>query len=319
MQDERKHTGGGKRPVVKLYLRPDAVTIQANACSLTATDIRALAELTEYGKELNMVIDFHTHTFPDALAPKTIARLEEVGGIKAHTDGTLAGLKTSMKEAGVDYSVVLPVVTKPKQFRTVNTYAAEITEKEGIISFGGIHPETENYRDELKEIKALGLKGIKLHPDYQNTFIDDEKYIRIIDFAAELSLITVIHAGMDIGLPDPVHCPPERSLRLLQSLECDHAKIVFAHTGGYAQWDGVEEYLVGKNIWLDISYTLHLIGEDQFIRIVRDHGADRIPFATDSPWGGQKETLERFRNLPLTEEEKDRILYRNALDLLDMN
>lgn len=266
-----------------------------------------------------MIIDFHTHTFPDVMAAATIARLEEVGKISAHTDGTLAGLKRSMKEAGVSLSVVLPVVTKPKQFKTINTYAAEITGKDGIISFGGIHPDAEDYREELRTIRDLGLKGIKLHPDYQNTFIDDEKYVRIIDYAAELSLITVIHAGIDIGLPHPVHCPPGRSLKMLEKIDCAHAKIVLAHTGGYSQWDEVEEYLVGKSVWLDISYSLHLIGEEQFVRIVRDHGADRILFATDSPWGGQKETIENFLKMPLTEEEKERIFSVNALELLGMN
>lgn len=266
-----------------------------------------------------MVIDFHTHTFPDAMAPKTIAGLEKAGGIQAHTDGTLGGLRESMRRAGIDWSVVLPVVTKPHQFHTINKVAAEITGRDGIISFGGIHPDTEDYKGELKTIKELSLKGIKLHPDYQKTFIDDEKYVRIIDYAAELSLITVIHAGIDIGLPSPVHCPPERTARMLKSLDAEHAEIVLAHTGGYDQWDEVEEYLVGKPVYMDISYSLHRIGEEQFIRIVRDHGADRMLFATDSPWGGQKETLEMFCGLPLTEEEKDRILYQNALRLLGMD
>jgi len=165
-----------------------------------------------------MVIDFHTHIFPEAIAPRTIAHLEEVGHMKASTDGTLKGLKESMRSSGIDLSVVLPVVTKPKQFHTVNTYAAQITGKEGILSFGGIHPDSEDYRGELDTIKALGLKGIKLHPDYQNTFIDDARYLQIIDYASELGLIVVIHAGIDIGLPEPVHCPPERTAKFLEQL-----------------------------------------------------------------------------------------------------
>ncbi len=88
-----------------------------------------------------MIIDFHTHVFPDAIAQRTIAHLEDKGGMKAHIEGTLTGLKCSMKRAGIDYSVVLPVVTKPSQFESVNRYAAEINGKEGIFSFGGIHPD----------------------------------------------------------------------------------------------------------------------------------------------------------------------------------
>ncbi|MBO5198367.1 MAG: amidohydrolase family protein [Lachnospiraceae bacterium] len=265
-----------------------------------------------------MVIDFHTHTFPDAMAAKTIAGLEAAGNVKAYTDGTVSGLKASMREAGIDLSVILPVVTKPKQFHTINTVAAEITGRDGILSFGGIHPDSEDYKGELRTIKELGLKGIKLHPDYQKTFIDDERYVRILDYAAELSLIAVIHAGLDIGLPDPVHCPPDRAANLLKQLDTANTKIVFAHVGGYDRWDAVEEYLVGKNIWFDISYSLHKIGEEQFLRIVNNHGTDKILFATDSPWGGQKETLERFQKLPLSQEKKERILYKNAMQLLEI-
>ncbi|HKL98568.1 MAG TPA: amidohydrolase family protein, partial [Mobilitalea sp.] len=142
-----------------------------------------------------MIIDFHAHIFPDRIAKKTIEFLETKGHIKAFTDGTLEGLKRSMKENNIDRSVVLPVVTRPEQFESVNTYAAEITGREGIISFGGIHPDTEDYKDKLLRIKELGLIGIKLHPDYQKTFIDDPKMIRIIDYATELGLIVIIHAG----------------------------------------------------------------------------------------------------------------------------
>ena len=263
-----------------------------------------------------MVIDFHTHIFPDRIAEKTIAKLEEVGNIRAFADGTLNGLKRSMKENDITMSVILPVVTKPSQFDTVNAFATEITGKDGIISFGGIHPDSEDYKDKLDEIKKMGLLGIKLHPDYQETFIDDPKMVRIIRYACEIGLIVVIHAGIDIGLPDPVHCPPERTANMLNQIDCLDAKIVLAHMGGYGMWDEVEEYLVGKNVWFDTSYTLGMIPDDQFGRIVKNHGADRILFATDSPWGGQKETYDNLMKLDFTGEELERILYRNALDLL---
>jgi predicted TIM-barrel fold metal-dependent hydrolase len=265
-----------------------------------------------------MVIDFHTHIFPDSIAERTIKFLEEEGNVKAFTDGTLDGLKSSMKEHNIDISVILPVITKPAQFDTVNAFAAEITGREGIISFGGIHPDTEDYREKLDRIKEIGLLGIKLHPDYQKTFIDDPKQVRIIQYAVKLGLIVLIHAGIDIGLPEPVHCPPKRTADMLSQIEGEDAKIVLAHMGGYALWDDVEEYLVGGNIWLDTSYTLGKIKDEQFVRIVNNHGADRILFATDSPWGGQKETMEHFRRLDFTEEESERILCRNAMGLLGL-
>lgn len=265
-----------------------------------------------------MVIDFHTHIFPDKIAERTVAKLESVGSIKAFTDGTLSGLKSSMKDNHIDLSVVLPVVTKPEQFDSVNSFAAEITGKEGIISFGGIHPDMEDYKEKLNEIMRLGLKGIKLHPDYQVTYIDDPKMVRIIHYATEIGLIVLIHAGLDIGLPDPIHCPPDKSAVMLAQIDKQDAKIILAHTGGYNQWDEVEEFLVGKNIYLDTAYSLGHIKDEQFIRIVKNHGADRIVFATDSPWGGQKETFDYLQKLDLSKEELERILHINAEELLGL-
>jgi len=265
-----------------------------------------------------MVIDFHTHIFPDKIAEKTIKALEGIGKVKAFTDGTLNGLRRSMKESNIDFTVVLPVITKPAQFEAVNTFAAEITGKEGIISLGGIHPDVEDYREKLDIIKGFGLLGIKLHPAYQDTYIDDPKQVQIIRYATEIGLIVVIHAGLDIGLPDPVHCTPQRSANMLSQIDNPNAKIIFAHMGGYDCWDEVEEYLVGQQVWFDTSFTLGKMSDEQFVRIVKNHGADRILFATDSPWAGQKETLEYILGLDLTEEELERVLYRNAAELLGL-
>jgi predicted TIM-barrel fold metal-dependent hydrolase len=269
-------------------------------------------------EDLSMIVDFHTHIFPDNIAERTIVKLETVGKIKAYTDGTLAGLINSMKENYITNSVVLPVMTNPTQFETVNTYASEITGKKGIISFGGIHPDTKDYKSELKEIKNLGLLGIKLHPDYQYTYVDDPKMIRIIQYATDLGLIVVLHAGVDIGLPEPVHCAPKNAALMLKQIDNVNTKIVLAHTGGFGNWDEVEECLVGKNVWVDISYSLGKIDDAQFVRIVKTHGVDRTLFATDSPWGGQRETVEFLKRLDFSKEELDKIFYQNAISLLGL-
>lgn len=272
------------------------------------------------------VIDFHTHVFPDKIAARTIeALLSELDDdSKAYTDGTLEGLKKSMKESTADYSVVLPVVTKVSQFESVNKYAAEINGKDNIISFGGIHPENDNIEEKLDYIKSLGLKGIKLHPDYQKTFIDDERYIKIISYCVKIGLIVSIHAGVDIGLSDVVHCTPYRAAKMIEAV-CDRdqatepAKIVLAHIGGYDLYDEVEQLLVGAPVYFDLSYGLDKINETRLLRIIRNHGADKVLFATDSPWAGQAEFIEKMNSLPLTNEEKELIMYKNAEKLLGTN
>lgn len=265
-----------------------------------------------------MVIDFHTHIFPEEIAGRTIEKLSSVANLTPYTNGTLQGLKKSMKENGITISVIQPVMTKPSQFDTMNTFAAEITGKDGILSFGGIHPDTNEVEEKLLKIRDMGLRGIKLHPDYQKTYVDDPKMVRIIRVAAELGLVVMLHAGIDIGLPDPVHCTPSRTANMLAQIDCIEPKIVLAHTGGYGMWDEVEEYLVGKNVWMDISYSMGVISEEQLIRIVKNHGVDRFLFASDSPWGSQGKTLKYFMGLDFTKEEQKRILYQNAMELLEL-
>lgn len=264
-----------------------------------------------------MIIDFHTHIFPDKIAPGSIAHLEAASGITAATDGTLQGLLMSMEKNKVDLSVILPVVTKPSQFETVNLFAAKVNERYRgkLLSFGGIHPDCEDYKARLDTIKELGLPGIKLHPDYQGVMIDDTRYMRIIEYADAIGLIIVVHAGIDIGLPSPVHCPPQKAAKVIEKIR--PKKLVLAHLGGWKQWEGVYEHLAGKDVYLDTSFTLDYIAPEMFLKILKKHGCEKVLFATDSPWGDAKRDLGVLQSL-LPQETLDAILHGNAEKLLEI-
>lgn len=265
-----------------------------------------------------MIIDFHTHIFPDKIAERSIAALSEVSGIKAATDGTLNGLLESMDRSGVDLSVIMPVVTKPSQFESVNTFAAQVNEQYAgkLISFGGIHPDTEDYKAELNCIKELGLPGIKLHPDYQGVMIDDVRYMKIIEYADALEMIIMVHAGIDIGLPEPVHCPPDKARKVLDTLH--PKKLVLAHMGGWKQWEEVYEYLAGQQVYLDTAFCFDYMEQDMFMKICHKHGTDKILFATDSPWSDAHRDIEAINNLPLSDIEKEAIFSGNAKRLMNI-
>lgn len=260
-----------------------------------------------------MIIDFHTHMFPDIIAERTLQKLSKSFGMAPDTDGTYDGLLSSAKDAAIDLAVVLPVVTKPLQFKTINEFAARHQEGR-ILSFGGIHPASENYREELRTIKSMGMKGIKLHPDYQDIYFNDIRCKRVVDYATELGLIVSVHAGVDPLCPDDVHCTPQMAAELIDEVQPE--KLVLAHLGGNQQWDEVEEYLVGKDVYLDTAVIFDYIEPEQFIRIMRNHGSDKILFATDSPWAKQKKFVEIVKNLPITDEEKENVLGGNAERLL---
>lgn len=280
-----------------------------------------------------MRIDIHTHIFPKAMAARTIAKLEKSAGTASYTDGTADGLRASMERAGIGRSVILPVATRPGQAETINRVAIETNDHHqvtGLISFGGIHPDNTDYRQILRSLASNGIRGIKLHPVYQQTAFDDIRYMRIIDCACENGLIVIAHAGYDISFPQGAQATPEHILPVLDAVKPD--RLVLAHMGGWRCWDQVEQSLAGAPVWLDTSFTAapirpaketsrapeesYTLPAEQFCRLARKHGCKRILFGSDSPWSDQKEAVKLLEKSGLTPEECSAILEKNAERLL---
>ena len=268
-----------------------------------------------------MIIDFHTHIFPDKIASSTIKKLEENSSGKAYTDGTKEGMINALKRANADIAIALPVMTKPTQFDSILRFATEVNDsvfdKEKIISFAGIHPACEDIKGKMKLIKDSGIKGVKIHPDYQNTFIDDDGYIEILKRAKDYDLIVVTHSGVDDGYKgQPVKCPPELVLKVIKKV--NHDKFVLGHYGAHKQWDEVYRILAGENVFFDTAFTLHEIEEETFKSILEKHGEDKVLFATDCPWRDIASDVAILNSYNLDKRVLDKIYYKNALKLLNM-
>lgn len=261
-----------------------------------------------------MVIDFHTHIFPDKLAPRAVGALEHSGNTKAAIEGSRQALVESMRRNGIGYSVNMPIASRPDQTVSINHFAIEANGKDGLLSFGAIHPGYPQWKEELRRIRDAGLKGIKLHPDFQGLFLDDPAMVEVMQEAASLGLVILIHCGMDVSFLELHRSTPERLHRILPQLQ--GATIVAAHMGGYSYLDDVERYLVGQDVYIDTSYTIGKFDEAQIRRILLGHRADRILFGTDSPWEGQGESLKKLRALGLPAELEERIEFANAAQLL---
>jgi predicted TIM-barrel fold metal-dependent hydrolase len=264
-----------------------------------------------------MVIDFHTHAFPQAIAARAMTSLLEEGK-EIYTpvhDGTLAGLLKNMDDWNIDISIVQPVLTKPSQMQKINERARIIC-SERIISFGAIDPHADDYKSQIDFVVSLGLKGLKFHAEYQNFSIDDKRMLKIYDYALSKGLIIFHHAGFDPAYPAPYKSSPKQFAAISDAMQ--GGVIVAAHLGGQSQWDEVEKYLTGKNIYLDTSMGFEFFPHDQFLRIVKAHGADKILFGSDSPWSNAKTEIEHLQALPLTAGEKEGIFYKNAQRILNL-
>lgn len=264
-----------------------------------------------------MIIDFHVHAFPDALAVKALPLLSKCsGGVKPNYDATTSGLESYLAKNNVDYAVVLNIATNPHQEKKVNDFAIFLLEKKNIIPFGSVHPDSPNALSELERLAKAGIRGIKLHPDYQHFFVDDEKMFPIYKKIAELGFITVFHAGVDIGYPKPVHCTPERLLRVLDLF--DDAPVVAAHFGGWLLWDSVLEDLCGTKVYLDTAFSSGKMPPDYAKELIKAHGADKVLLGSDMPWSDTLDEVRFVQSLDLSAEDEEKILSNNAKRLLNI-
>lgn len=264
-----------------------------------------------------MIIDFHVHAFPDALAAKALPLLSKCsGGVKPNYDATISGLESYLAKNNVDYAVVLNIATNPHQEKKVNDFAISLLEKKNIIPFGSVHPDSPNALSELERLEKAGIRGIKLHPDYQHFFVDDEKMFPIYKKIAELGFITVFHAGVDIGYPKPVHCTPERLLRVLDLF--DDAPVVAAHFGGWLLWDSVLEDLCGTKVYLDTAFSSGKMPPDYAKELIKAHGADKVLLGSDMPWSDTLDEVRFVQSLDLSAEDEEKILSNNAKRLLNI-
>ena len=280
-----------------------------------------------------MIIDIHTHTFPDRIAAIAVDKLKKASRCSSMSDGTRDGLLLAMRRAQVDRAVVLPVVTNPVKATSINDVSISLTQQDGLIYFGGIHPDTPDAGSELKRIADAGLKGVKIHPVYQGTDIDDPRFLRILEKAGELGLIVLMHAGEDIGFPGVIRCSPEQTAHALDQV--GPVRMICAHMGGWRNWDEVTDCLAGRGLYLDTAFTLeritplyegaydddflNMLDKETFCHLVNTFGADHILFGSDSPWGDPAKTIALIRSMPLPADQIDAILGGNAQKLLGIS
>ncbi len=272
------------------------------------------------------IIDFHTHAFPDGLAPRAMAGLSKTAqpfGYGPHTDGTVAGLIASMDAGGVARSVVCNIATNASQMRKVNDFAMETARRAGdrLIPLGSLHPAAteDELTAEVDRLCAAGVPGIKLHPDYVRVEFDHPAFDPILSRCAERGLFVVIHAGFDPVSPDKIHASPAHILRVLDRYPT--LTLIAAHTGGFGCEEEVLAKLCGRNVYLDTSLLAvraarNPLWGERCAAILRAHRKDRILFATDTPWSTPAEELAFLSTVGLSNQDLQAVLHGNAERLL---
>ena len=259
-----------------------------------------------------MLIDFHTHAFPDRLASRALAVLSKDIASAPLSDGTADGLIRFMDRSCVDRSVVCNIATNPRQTENVNRFAAETLSAHGsrLTPLGSVTPLNGDPLSVLDAIRKAGLPGIKIHPDYMKCEIDDPLFDGIFDACASLGLFIVTHAGFDVYSPDKVWAGPDRILRRLE--RSPRTALIAAHYGGNMMWDEVEEKLCGRELYIDTSLGgMTKLEPAQAARILSKHDPERILFGSDFPICSPGMNLGGVFSEPLSDAELENILCKN--------
>ena len=255
------------------------------------------------------IIDFHTHAFPDAVAAGAVPSLEKAGNVQAQTDGTITGLLGSMDRAGIEKSVICSIATRVEQFQAILDWSTTIR-SERLIPLPSIHPDDPELAEHIRKIREAGFAGIKLHPYYQNFFLAEDRLNTLYANVIEHDLFVVVHSGFDIAYPRIRRTDPNQVVRLLQKFP--DLKLITTHLGGWEDWDEVRRLLIGRKIYMEISFSLSFLSPERAREMITAHPPEYILFGTDSPWADQKDYLQQLRNLDLEDTLLEKILWKNA-------
>jgi predicted TIM-barrel fold metal-dependent hydrolase len=271
---------------------------------------------------MRKIIDFHTHAFPDALADKAMVQLHselhcELYGrveFKAYLDGKIRSLLTSMDKSGIEKSVLCCIATRPSQFEPIFQWCMKIR-SDRIIPLPSVHPDDPQAVEKIQRIANEGFKGLKFHPYYQEFDIDSPKIDYIYEAISANRMLVVMHTGYDIAFEKVDRAGPIRILNVIKRFP--HLKFITTHMGAWYDWDTVEQEILGRPIYLEISVSRALLGPRRFRDMLIRHPQDYLLFGTDSPWSDQDEEIEAIRRLDLPEKVLNRLFYENAKQLID--
>ncbi|MBR5646276.1 MAG: amidohydrolase [Treponema sp.] len=259
-----------------------------------------------------MIIDFHAHIYPEKIAEKAtnaVGMFYEDAPMAWH--GKAEELIQSGNKIGVEKYIVHSVATKPEQVESINNFILSACKTyPQFVGFATMHPDYSNFEEELKRVHKAGLRGVKLHPDFQKFQCDMPQMDAVYDICASLKMPVLFHAGdcrYDFSGPKRISHVLEKHPDLI---------VIAAHFGGYTEWKQSFEHLVRKNVYFDTSSTLWKLPVEDADNMIKAHGADKFLFGSDFPMWDHQDEFSRFNKLNLTEEEREKILYKNAEKLL---
>ena len=258
-----------------------------------------------------MIIDSHVHIYPDKIAHKASRGIGDFYGLDMSLDGTVGTLLKIGDAAGVDRFLVHSAATTPHQVRSINSFISDSVKEhhDRFIGFATLHPDCEDIPEIVDEAISLGLAGIKLHPDFQEFDIDCPRAMRMYE-AIEGKMPVLFHTG-------DYRTQYSKPLKIINVLrEFPKLDVIAAHFGAWSEWGNGAKELAEAEVYVDTSSSFYAMTPVRIMELINIFGTDHIFFGSDYPMWNVKNELETFMSLPLSDEDREKILHLNLENLL---
>ena len=273
----------------------------------------AIMEQSKKRGDCMKIIDIHTHVYPEKIASAAIHTVREFYQLEScDMDGTATMLLRRGKEAGISRFALMPVANRAEQVGSINTFIQkQVEENPCFVGFGAIHADLPEISAEVERIAAMGMRGIKVHPDFQKFPIDDPRLFPMYE-AVQGRLPVLFHMG------DPRYdfSHPVRLRRILENFP--KLEAIAAHFGGHTMQETACELLKDTSCIFDISSTMMFLPKKDVERYISVYGAERLAFGTDYPLWDPVSEVEHFLSLDITAAEKEQIAYKTAERILKL-
>ncbi|MGN0177244.1 MAG: amidohydrolase family protein [Methanobrevibacter sp.] len=264
---------------------------------------------------MQKIINAHCHIYPDKIASKAVDGIKNFYDLNMSLDGTVNGLIEDGNTVGVNHYLIHSVATTPKQVKSINEFIAESvnTNPEIFTGFGTLHPDSEDMQGDFDHLIELGLKGVKIHPDFQQFAMNEDRAFKMGEIINEGNVPLLVHCG-DFRYN---YSNPEQIKAFLDKFP--NLTFIGAHFAGWSVWEDATEKLAGiPNLYVDLSSSLYDLTPETAVDLIHAYGSDKVLWGTDYPMWDSPSEMEYFNKLNLSEKEKSQILYDNAAKILGL-
>lgn len=264
---------------------------------------------------MQKVINAHCHIYPEKIADRAVVGIRDFYDLDMSLNGKIDDLLKDGEKVGVVHYLVHSVATTPKQVNSINEFIADVVNSNPDLftGFGTLHPDSEDIQGDFDHLIELGLKGVKLHPDFQQFAMNEKRAFRIGEIVREGGVPMLVHCGdYRYNYSNPENIKPFLD-------EFPQIPFIGAHFAGWSVWQEATEKLAGTpNLYVDLSSSLYDLTAETAVDLIHAYGADRVLWGTDYPMWESDSEMEYFNKLDLTDDEREMILYKNASKLLGL-